>query len=264
MSRPRFSPGTAKKSYHMVVSQKLPDSFSGFKIAHISDPHSVPAKSCSEEIFSAEPDITVITGDLFNDDEKSTEKTEELIFTLAKEMPVFFVSGNHDLWRVDCKKIFNRIEACGAKLLDGKCEFITRGEDKIAISGIADPFSKIPEEIEKNVKAALSAAERHDCYEILLFHRANLYDLIKDSGYDLILSGHMHGGQLRIPGIGGVLAPSSALLSGKSMLFPKFTAGAVNAGETTMIVNRGIGNTLPLPRLGNPAEVGIITLKNIL
>lgn len=72
----------------------------------------------------------------------------------------------------------------------------------------------------------------------------------------------MHGGQIRIPHLGGVLAPSSALLSGKRMLFPKYSAGEVHFGDTVMIINRGIGNTLPLPRLANRPEVGIITLKS--
>lgn len=264
MSRPRFSPGKAVRSSYVVVSDKLPESFCGFKIAHISDPHSVPAQGVCEEIEAAMPDIAVITGDLLNDDEKSTQMVDEMIEKLVKICPTYFISGNHDLWRQDCREIFAGYENMGAKFLDGKCQVFCKNEEKIAIFGVRDPFSKVPRDIKRNVENSFSDIEEFDGYKILLFHRANLFDLICDYGFDLILSGHMHGGQVRIPGIGGVFAPSSALLSGKSMVFPKYTAGIVTKGDATMIVNRGIGNTLPVPRWGNPAEVGIITLKNVL
>lgn len=264
MSRPRFSAGNAVRSNYVIVSGKLPESFCGFKIAHISDPHSVPASGVCEEIAAAMPDIAVITGDLLNDDEKSTEKADEMIKQLVEICPTYFISGNHDLWRTDHSEIFTRYEEMGAKFMDGKCEILCRNEEKIALFGVADPFSKIPGDIKNNVEDSFSKLEEFYGYKILLFHRANLFDIIKGYGFDLILSGHMHGGQVRIPGLGGVLAPSSALLSGKSMLFPKYTAGIVTESDATMIVNRGIGNTLPLPRWGNPAEVGIITLKNVL
>lgn len=264
MTRPRFSPGRAVRSNYIIVSEKLPEGFSGFKIAHISDPHSVPAEGVFEIIEVAMPDICVITGDLLNDDEKSTEKMDELIEKLVKICPVYFISGNHDLWRTDHREIFARYEELGAKFLDRKTEILHKNGEEIALFGIPDPFSKVPKDIKQNVEDAFSMMPEYSGYKILLFHRANLFELIKDSGFDLILSGHMHGGQVRIPGLGGVLAPSSALLSGKSMLFPKYTAGVVTDGGATMVINRGIGNTLPLPRWGNPAQVGIITLKKCL
>ena len=264
MSRPRFSAGKAIRSNYEIVSESLPESFSGFKIAHISDPHSIPAEGVCEIIREAKPDICVITGDLLNDDEKPTDNVDKMIEKLVGICPTYFISGNHDLWRTDHKKIFAGYEAIGAKFLDEKTEIITKGDEKIALSGIPDPFSKVPGAIKNNVAKSLCDAEDFEGYKILLFHRANLFELIKDAGYDLILSGHMHGGQIRLPGLGGVLAPSSAILSGKSMLFPKYTAGVITEGNAAMIVNRGIGNTLPLPRWGNPSEVGIITLKKFL
>lgn len=264
MPRPRFLPGKARRENYQIVSQKLPESFSGFKIAHISDPHSVPADGVLEIIENARPDIAVITGDLLNDDERTTKPVDEMMKELIKICPVYFVSGNHDLWRPDHKTIFEKYEQMGAVFLDKKTEILSRNGEKIAISGIPDPFSKVPKEIKKNLEDAFLEAQEFCGYKILLFHRANLFDEIKDRGYDLILSGHMHGGQIRLPGLGGALAPSSAILSGKSMLFPKYTAGVINGESSTMIVNRGIGNTLPLPRWGNPCETGIITLKKFL
>ena len=264
MSRPRLSPGKARRSNYEIVSEKLPESFSGFKIAHISDPHSVPAEGVLEIIETAEPDIAVITGDLLNDDEKSTEKVDELIAGLVKICPTYFVSGNHDLWRAGYIEIFEKYEQMGAVYLDGKSRIITKNDEEIALFGVADPFSEISGRIKSRLEEGFSELGDFDGYKILLFHRANLYDEIKDRGFDLILSGHMHGGQIGVPGLGGVLGPSSAILSGKRMIFPKYSAGVINSDGTTMIVNRGIGNTLPLPRWGNPCEVGIITLKKFL
>lgn len=262
MSRPCLPPGKAVRCDYHIVCPTLPSAFSGFKIAHFSDPHSKPASGILEIIKTADVDIIVITGDLLNDDEKPTDKIDDLISGLQKVAPVCFVSGNHDLWRTDHADIFKKYEDLGAVFLDGKTEVIEREGEKIAISGSCDPFSKIPDTIEKNVKEALGKVQKIDGFNILLFHRANLFEQISGYGFDLILSGHMHGGQVRIPGLGGVLAPTSSIFSKTPMLFPKYTGGAVSENGTTMIINRGVGNTLPLPRLGNPPEVGIITLKN--
>lgn len=260
MSRPHLPPGMPARYNYSIVSRKLPESFSGFKIAHISDPHSRPAKGVFEIVAEAKPDITVITGDLFNDDELPTTEIDGLLFRLLEISPVYFISGNHDLWRMGYRSAFSEYEKQGAVYLDGKTEIIRRGADAISLSGASDPFSRVPHSIKKNTEENMKNLSLCCDYNILLFHRANLFDLIKNKGFDLILSGHMHGGQIRIPGIGGLLAPSSAMLSKTPMLFPKYTGGTVAEGDTTMIVNRGIGNTLPLPRLGNPPEVGIITL----
>lgn len=260
MQRPHFPAGKASRYNYHLSFKNLPDAFSGFKIAHISDPHSKPARGIAEIVRDANPDITVITGDLLNDDERTTVEIDELIAKLIKTSPVYFISGNHDLWRIDHKEIFRKYEDMGAVFMDNKTVIIEKNGEKIAISGAPDPFSRLPERIFENTKNSLDTLEKIDGFNILLFHRANLFEQIKNYGYDLILSGHMHGGQIRLPKIGGVLAPSSAMLSGTRMLFPKYTGGAVTDKDATMIVNRGVGNTLPMPRLGNAPEVGIITL----
>lgn len=260
MSRPHFPPGNATRYNYHISCKNLPDSFSGFKIAHISDPHSRPAGGIVELIKTAEPDIIVITGDLLNDDEKSTEQIDELIRSLIEISPVYFISGNHDLWRMGHQRVFEKYQDMGAIFMDNKTMTLEKNGDKITISGAPDPFSRVLDSIRSKTKESLDNLKKGDGFNILLFHRANLFDVLKDYGFDLILAGHMHGGQIRIPKLGGVLAPSSAMLSKTRMLFPKYTGGVVTHENTTMIVNRGVGNTLPLPRLGNAPEVGIITL----
>lgn len=262
MTRPHLPPGKAVRYNYNIVLKNLPESFCGFKIAHISDLHSRPAKNIAELIKGADPDIIVITGDLLNDDNKPTDEIDAVIGKLLDIAPCYFISGNHDLWRMGYQNIFDTYEELGAVFMDKKTVTIEKNGEKIGISGCPDPFSRLPQPMTENVQENLDALKKIDGFNILLFHRANLFDLIKDSGYDLILSGHMHGGQVRIPGLGGVLAPSSSMLSKTRMLFPKYTGGVVTSDNTTMIINRGVSNTLPIPRLGNPPEVGIITLTN--
>lgn len=262
MTRPHLPPGKAVRYNYNIVCKNLPESFSGFKIAHISDLHSQPANGILEIIKNANPDITVITGDLLNDDDSPTDAVDALIGELLDVAPVYFISGNHDLWRTGYRSIFDKYEALGAVFMDEKTVAIERNGEKIGISGCPDPFSKLPRAISESVQKNLDSIQKIDGFNILLFHRANLFDAIKDAGFDAILSGHMHGGQVRIPGIGGVLSPSSSILSRSRMLFPKYTGGVVTSDKTTMIINRGVSNTLPIPRLGNPPEVGIITLTN--
>lgn len=262
MTRPHLPPGKAVRYNYNIVCKNLPENFSGFKIAHISDLHSNPAKGISEIIKDACPDIIVITGDLFNDDDKPTEKVDALIGEFLDIAPLYFISGNHDLWKAGYRSTFAKYEDLGAIFMDEKSVTIEKNGEKIGLSGCSDPFSRLPQAISENVQKNLEKLHKIDGFNILLFHRANLFDMVKDSGFDLILSGHMHGGQVRIPGIGGVLAPSSAMLSKTRMLFPKFSGGVVTSDNTTMVINRGVSNTLPIPRLFNAPEVGIITLTN--
>ncbi len=260
--RLRLTAGPAEKCEYSVVSEKIPPSFDGFRIAHISDLHSAPSGNAFDIIKAEKPDITVITGDLFHDDERPADKVFELISKLLTVSPVYAVTGNHDVWRKDFKLQAAALEKAGVQFLSGSYFELLRGGDKIAIYGVGDPASKKPQEITDTLKKEFSNLPEYDGYKILLFHRANLFDEIKEYGFDLILSGHMHGGQICIPHLGGLLAPSSALFSGKRVIFPKFSAGVFTHKNSTMIINRGLSNTLPLPRLGNRPEVGIIVFHS--
>lgn len=250
----------ARITSYSLYEKNLPDEFDGFTIAHISDIHSRPADGVFEAIEESEPDIIVITGDLVHDDDNDFDKVLYLIEKLSGISPVYAVTGNHDLWRTSHKKVIAKLEDAGLRFLRNEMIELEEYGERIALFGIDDPFSKIPDVIKRNIDKSLTKLPEHTGFKILLFHRANLFDDIKDAGFDLILSGHMHGGQIRLPILGGVCGPTSAVLSKSGMIFPKYTAGIYNHNNTSMIVNRGIGNTLPIPRFGNPPEVGIITL----
>ena len=250
-----------KKTYATISSGRIPAGFDGFKIAHISDIHARRCPGVFELIQGEKPDIIVVTGDIL--DERYTEKSHarELMLKLLTVSGVYFVTGNHDIWGKDIKKELRGYCEKGAVFLDTESRLIEKNGDKIAIFGVGDSGKKNMDRTKEHIKTEFAKLPDFDGYKILLFHRANLFDEIKDYGYDLILSGHMHGGQIKLGVLGGLLAPSSALFSGKRVLFPKYTSGIYKSKKTTMLVNCGLGNTLPIPRWGNPPEVSIITLK---
>jgi len=251
-------------SQYTIFSEKLPNSFDGFSIAHISDSHSKPAKQTFELINSCNPDIICITGDMLHDDDLGNQRNDffELLDKLISLAPVYMVTGNHDLWRQNSNSTFSYYKEIGANLLRNTSVTLKKNDDSICLYGVDDPFSKLPEVVSSRLDTCFSYLPEFDGFKILLFHRANLFNEIKDYGFDLILSGHMHGGQIRLPFLGGVCAPTSALLTHR-MLFPKYSDGEFVHNNTHMIVNRGIGNSLKIPRFGNPPEVGLITLKKV-
>ena len=239
----------------------LPKEFDGFRIVHISDLHSDTAPGLRNEILSLEPDIIVITGDMIHDNDKSFLPTVRLIKQLGNIAPLYMVSGNHDLWNTRFDEFTRLCEESGAVLMDNKFKTITHNGGEIGLFGVADPFGKATETIVKNLNESFAELPEYDGFKLLLFHRANQFDRIKDKGFDLILAGHMHGGQFRIPGVGGLMPPKSSLADSKRIFFPTYCSGVFVHQSTTMIVNRGLGNPMIIPRLYNRPEIGITVLR---
>lgn len=243
--------------------ENLPDGFDGFKIAHISDLHSESIPGVFEEIAAQKPDMTVITGDLIHDDERSYQLVLSLLERLKEIAPLYIISGNHDLWNNDFNLFIKKACEKGAVYLDNKRITIEHKGSKIDLFGLRDPYTKATDTIIKNLDKAFSLLpENENDFSILLFHRANQFERILDRRhFDLILSGHMHGGQVRIPGIGGMVSPKSGLADSYRIFFPKYCSGVFKRENTTMIVNRGLGNPMIIPRLFNRPEIGIIELR---
>lgn len=243
-----------------VYSPALPDSFDGFKIAHLSDYHNDFVPGLIEEVCGEKPDLIVCTGDMA-DDEGSYEPALRLMQRIREAAPVMAVTGNHDLWRADYDKMEEEMTAAGVKFLHTERVYIRRGEDKISIAGIDDPFSCEHRRVGGFLKSSIEKLGEYGGFEILLFHRANLIDEFSGCGFDLILSGHMHGGHIRLPFLGGVASPTSSLSGGESLLFPKYFGGRYEMGNTVMIVSRGLGNPTPVPRIFNRPELVMVTLR---
>ncbi len=248
-------------THYEIVSKKLPPDFDGFKIVQISDIHSDIAPGLFDAIKGEDPDIIVSTGDLVHHggDYKSVVA---FCGRLAGIAPVYAVTGNHDIWRGDYMDMERELSDAGVYTLHSDNVDLRRGDSQIALYGIDDPLSVTTHHIKDFLDRESPKLKPFDGYRILLFHRANWLDYFKDFGFDLILSGHMHGGQVRIPGVGGFIAPRSSWSDKKSMLFPRYVGGLYEFEKTKMIVSRGLGNPMVVPRVFNRRELVSITLRH--
>lgn len=247
-------------SHYTINSNKLPKEFDGFKIMHLSDFHCDTTAGLTDAVRNEHPDIICITGDMAHDT-GSYEPFIRLLEEIIKIAPVYIVSGNHDVWRKDYDEMIEKCKEIGAVVLQNESDTIKRDDKIINISGLEDPSSVTHNIILEKIKNGLEKLLVSDDFNILLFHRANLLDAFNDTGFDLILSGHMHGGQFRIPGIGGVVSPKTNFMQKGRIFFPKYFGGEYTLKDTKMIVSRGIGNPTILPRVFNRPEICSIILK---
>lgn len=247
-------------THYSVNSDKIPDDFDGLRILHLSDFHCDTTAGLSNAVRDEKPDIICITGDMTHDTGTITPFTD-LLKELLEIAPVYVISGNHDIWRNDYNELMRICEELGAVHLKDKTVKIEKGNSHITLSGIEDPSSVNHHTIYKRISESLKKLEIGDDFNILLFHRANLMDIFENKGFDLILSGHMHGGQFRLPGVGGVVSPKTNFMSKGRIIFPKYFGGEYNLGKTKMIVSRGVGNPTVLPRIFNRPEICIVVLK---
>lgn len=248
-------------THYLMESPEIPEEFNGFRILQFSDLHADSIPGLVDEIRNEAPDIIVSTGDLVHD-RGSYAQGVRICRRLMEIAPVYAVTGNHDLWRADYSEFERELTDIGVKTLHNERIELTKGGAKIGLSGIDDPFSRDNARIKQTIKQSLKQIPKYEGYDILLFHRANLLDLLKNHGFNLILSGHMHGGQFRLPlGGQGVISPKSSW-NGSKLFFPKYFAGHYNSKKTQMIVNRGVGNPMIIPRLFNRPELTVVTLKH--
>lgn len=248
-------------THYTIASDKIPVEFDGFRIVQLSDLHSSAVPGLTEEVKGEKPDIIVFTGDMVHD-RGSYDTTVRLADRLTDIAPIYSVSGNHDLRRSDYRKYLSVLDSTGVITLHDTSVAIHRGDSIITLSGIEDPFSEDGNTINYNIAQSVNKIVPTDNYHIVLFHRANHMNALIGNGFDLVLSGHMHGGQFRFPNGRGICAPKSSWGSGSPMLFPKYFAGHYRNGNMDMIVNRGIGNPMIIPRLFNRPEITVIILQS--
>ncbi len=244
-------------SRYEVKSQKLPESFDGFKIVQLSDLHGAEfgedGMGLVEKVKELEPDIIALTGD-FVTDEGDLAAVEKLAARLVKLCPVYFVSGNHEFGSGLAVKVRNILERAGVKYLSNEYLTINRGEDEILLGGVEDPLAYAdmlsPDELAQKMNDAAP-----DAFKILLGHRNYWMTEYPELPVDLIFCGHAHGGLIRIPGVGGLIGTDRRL-------FPDFDAGEYNNGRYTLIVSRGLGNSVSIPRIFNRPEIVCVELSS--
>lgn len=244
-------------SRYEVKSQKLPESFDGFKIVQLSDLHGAEfgedGMELVEKVKELEPDIIALTGD-FVTDEGDLAAVEKLAARLTELCPVYFISGNHEFGSGLAVKVRNILERAGVKYLSNEYLTISRGEDEILLGGVEDPLAYAdmlsPDELAQKMNDAAP-----DAFKILLGHRNYWMTEYPELPVDLIFCGHAHGGLIRIPGVGGLIGTDRRL-------FPDFDAGEYNNGRYTLIVSRGLGNSVSIPRIFNRPEIVCVELSS--
>ena len=243
-----------------ISNEKIPEGFNGFTIAHISDLHNARFGKENAELLkkikSASPDIIIITGDLIDSRHTNINVGTESAVNALKIAPVYYVNGNHESRLSEYKYIENELLQAGVNVLINKTVEIQRFDDKITIPGIEDPAFYSLNNSENTINNLLKSVKfESDYFSILLSHRPEAFDAYAESKFDLVFSGHAHGGQFRIPFAGGILAPGQGL-------FPKYVSGLYSEGDTSMIVSRGLGNSIFPFRINNNPEIIIAKLYN--
>ena len=248
---------------YTISSEELPDAFDGYRIAHVSDLHNAEMGDDNEKLLAmlraAEPDMIAITGDMI--DSRNTDVDVALAFA-EKAMqiaPCYYVTGNHEARVSEYDELKAGLEACGVIVLENERMQIEMSGEFITILGVDDPSFNTDylfgdsASVVSNTLAEISTED--DAFTVLLSHRPELFDTYADSGMNLVLSGHAHGGQFRLPFVGGLVAPNQGV-------FPKYDSGIFTENATNMIVSRGIGNSLLPFRFNNRPEVILVELKS--
>lgn len=247
-----------------IESQKLSDEFNGFKIAHISDLHNDEFGKDNAKLISlienSDPDIIAITGDIFDSHHTDVNISIEFAQKAAEIAPCYYVAGNHEQRVPEAyEKLLKAFEEIGIIVLDNKAVKIERAGQSINVLGVSDPgfetdylYGDTEGVLDRHLTELMTDKES---FNLLLSHRPELFELYERHDVDLVLTGHAHGGQFRLPFVGGLYAPNQWLL-------PEYDAGLYTEDNTNMIVSRGIGNSLFPFRINNRPEVIVVTLTN--
>lgn len=249
-----------------IQSDRLPASFSGYRIAAISDLHNTELGKDNNKLLdmlkSAQPDIITITGDVI--DSRNTDVDIALKFAeqAVQIAPCYYVTGNHEA-RVDAayEQLESGLIELGVTILHDEAVTLEKNGESVILLGLDDPSFAADAEVANGtapmIDSKLKALKSENtAFTILLSHRPELFDIYAQNEIDLTLSGHAHGGQIRIPFIGAIIAPNQGF-------FPEYDTGLYSNGDCNMVVSRGIGNSVIPFRFNNRPEVVLIKLEKL-
>lgn len=242
-----------------ISEAAVPNEFIGFRILQVSDLHNeefgTDNKKLIYKIKNNNPDIIVITGDTVDSRRTDFDISLDFIKQVIQIAPTYYVIGNHETRVYDEYLVFEKkMIDLGVHVLRNQSELITKNNQSLQIIGMDDP-DIYNSTIDTNdyMYEILNQLNDPEKYTILLSHRPELFDLYSDANIDLVFSGHVHGGQVRIPFVGGLVGPHQGLL-------PKYDAGLYTDENTNMILSRGLGNSLFPFRINNRPEITVTTL----
>ena len=252
---------TIQISHLIIESEQLPEEFNAFKIAHISDLHNKDwGDRLIQPLQEENPELIVITGDLIDSQRIDLNVALEFIEEAKEIAPIYFVTGNQEAVSEDYPALKAGLLAQGVHILENQMASLHIGESEVLLIGLEDPLFMVdehpviehPEIVYNDLQNLRNDFEG---FTILLSHRPELFDLYTENNIDLVLSGHAHGGQFRIPFLGGVYAPDQGF-------FPEYTTGIYTEENTNMVVSRGLGNSVIPVRFNNRPELIFLELKN--
>ena len=239
---------------YTVASPKLT---AEVRLAVVTDFHSSDnADDVVAMVASCAPDAVLLVGDMFDDDiaNRPTERTLSLMRQLSALYPCYYVSGNHEAWTGEMDALYQHTEEAGVMVLWMSLGVLTVRGQRIALCGIPDPYEMVfsgAPDTEEQIRQAMENVDSAD-FIVLLTHRPELLAKYAQFPLDLVVSGHAHGGQVRIPGVlNGLYAPNQGW-------FPKLAGGAYTQDGTTLIVSRGLAVRTRLPRIFNRPEVVLV------
>ena len=247
-------------SKHRVKDFKIPNAFNGFKILHISDLHN---KSFGKNqsvllriIHKLNPDIILITGDLIDRRRTDFKPVLHLLDGIT-QYPVYFVPGNHEAWSKHYVQLRELLLSKSVILLENEFQTLLRDEQSIMLYGLKDPgFYKQKDEKTSSRLILQATLEKWkpQGFSVLLSHRPEYFDLYAEHHMNITFSGHAHGGQIRFPFIGAIMAPHQGF-------FPKYSAGMYQMKISKLCLSRGLGNSLFPFRIFNHPELILVTLE---
>ena len=234
------------------------------KLVLVSDLHSTVYGKDQEPLIQMiteqEPDLILLTGDIFDSGAPMTG-AELFLSKVIDIAPVYFVSGNHEFGTKKIREIRNMLDSVGVRILYDEYVNIEIDGNEIILAGIEDPVKQIFEIKSYNQNASMEANFREldniEKYKILLSHKPERIEYFKNFSFDMVLSGHTHGGQVRIPYlVNGFYAPGQGL-------FPKYGGGMYEHENLVHIISRGLSlRPVMFPRIFNPPELVVIIIKS--
>lgn len=255
-----------ERTEYRVESKKIPKAFDGFRLVQLSDLHGCTSartvRRLLELISGAAPGAVLMTGDMADRLDRDYTALFGLFRTLCARYPVFFVSGNHEQELTGSRRrmFYQGMTEQGVRILDSASAELCRNGEKLRLYGLRIPLryyrrgKRHPELNVEKIRTFLGPCGS-DAYPVLLAHTPFFFEAYAQWGAELTLSGHVHGGMIRLPHFGGLLSP-------ERRFFPRYSGGiyeSETAGGRKMIVSRGLGKGA---RLGNRPEVAVVTLRH--
>lgn len=244
-------------SEYTITDSKIPQKFNGFTIVVVSDLHNYDwGEKLLDKIKEEKPNIIAITGDLVDSRTPNYQIALDFVQKAIKIAPIYYVTGNHEAVLDDFTNFEKTLAEAGVVLLDDKNELLAFNGEFINIAGVKDPLFKSYGRTHKEVlQESLDVVLDKNYYNIVLSHRPEHFKTYVENGAELVFAGHAHGGQVRIPFVGGLIAPNQGF-------FPKYTAGVYSENGTNMVVSRGLGNSVVPVRVNNMPELVVVRLQS--